>query len=137
MTIEEIRGALDRAMVLRVPERGSDDTTTTFIAALEDYLVKVARMRGDLEEARFHAYAAVEVLEDEWEAIEGWETIAGTKRATAAQKDDAKRELKPDLWGSIKTGRRLAARLTEQIKRLGSLSDDEVVSRLYTLVSGR
>jgi hypothetical protein len=108
------------------------------IEQLESYLLEVAYARGEAEEARLYAHAAVKRLTEEWDHIEGWEAFFGTPenaaKATQPQVKEAKRQIRPELFDSIETGVYLVKRLTDQIKRLEK--DEDVASRAYTLISG-
>lgn len=111
------------------------------IEKLESYLLDVAYSRGDAEQARLYAYAAVRRLTNEWDHLEDWElsfdpdpakAVAKAARATQPQIKEAKRSLRPDLYDGIEHGSYLVKRLSEQIKRLEK--DEEVASRAYTLI---
>jgi hypothetical protein len=48
----------------------------------------------------------------------------------------AKRLIEPDLYDGIVEAKFLIARLTEQINRLSHMGDDQVASRIYSLLAG-
>lgn len=136
MTIEEIKAVLYEAAKLRMPRFSKDDNWTSRgkIEALEDYLMATARWRGFLEEARLHAEYGVKELRSEWDHLTGWEALRRNGERTQASVEDAKRQMRPELYDSIKSGEWLVKRLSEQIRRLEH--DDDVASRVYTLITG-
>lgn len=143
MTLEEIRDALTRVSRVRLPRefRRTGEERTPIrrkIEIIEDHMALCAEARGLAEEARLHSHMATNLLEDEWDEIEGWQQFMPggkpIKNATQADIVEAKRQVRPDLYTSIREGKRLVARLTEQINRLKQ--DEETTSRLYTTVSG-
>jgi hypothetical protein len=138
MTLEEIRRALHAGAALRMPRFGPDTTSRERVDALEEYLNLTAVTRGDLDEARLYAHGVVLELGREWEAIEGWEAHLGRSRSSATQADiaAAKAEIRPELHDALTEARWLVARLTEQIDRLSHMGDDQVASRIYTLITG-
>lgn len=138
MDPDEIRQLLFDTAKLRMPKREEGQSTRDFLSKLEDYLIQTAVARGELEEARLYMNEALHRLEQEWRDIEGWQSVMGGNTKNATQNDimEAKRKVKPDLYDGIRDGKFLRERLTEQIKRLGKLGDDEVVSRAYTLMAG-
>lgn len=137
MTTDEIRKVIFRAAEMRMPRLREIDSRGQRIEALEDYLNDVAIALADLHEARLHAYAALEVLLDEWDDIEGWEQIVrSSSRITQEDIRRAKKTLRRDLHDGIHAAKRLVARLDEQIARLGGMGEDKIVSRLYTLITG-
>jgi hypothetical protein len=103
-------------------------------ARLEDHMILCARWLMQLERARLFMYDATRVLEDQWEAIEGYEMTMG-KEKTQKAVVEAKRKLRPDLYGSIRTGKALIARLSDQIRRI-ERDQEVVVSRVFTMISG-
>lgn len=112
------------------------------IEKLESYILDVAYARGEAEQARLYAYAAVRRLTIEWDHLKDWElsfdpdvtkALAKAAKATQPQIKEAKRQIRPDLFDGIEHGQYLVKRLTEQIKRLEK--DEDVASRAYTLVS--
>lgn len=135
MTVDEAREALFAAARLRAPRLSECDGQMAKVAALEDYLGETAISRGVLEEARLHMHEALALLMVDWDDIEGWEMIAGSSsRRTQDDIRRAKKQCRPELYSSINSAKHLIARLSEQIRRLEK--DDEVTSRLYTIVTG-
>jgi hypothetical protein len=134
MTEEKIREILVTAMRLRFPRMDPNSHPTEKIAKLESYLTDTAVYRGDLEEARYWAREAEKVLEDQWDAIQGWEAIRDKKRDTDQAVADAKRKLKPDLYRGLRDVRRLLHDIDRQIKRLEK--DYDALSRDYTVLTG-
>lgn len=140
MTLDEIRQTLFDAAKLRIPRFEDRDTTGMKIDKLETYLLRMAATRGDLEEARLHAQQALRGLDDQWAQIVGWEIHLPAKKIPS-QEDirQAKRIVSPDtqaLYDGISEAKWLIARLTEQIQRLSHMGDDQVASRIYTLMAG-
>lgn len=136
MNLEQIKETLYSAAKLRMPKFSKDDnwTSRAKIEALEEYLLLTARWRSFLEEARLHAEHGVRELRREWDHMQGWEVFRRNGERTQASIEDAKRETKPDLYDSIQSGEWIVKRLSEQIRRLEH--DDDVASRVYTLITG-
>lgn len=137
MTLEEIRQRLHAAAAVRMPRFTEDMTSRERVDALEDYLNLTAVTRGELEEARLYALSALHALTRDIEGIEGWEVHLRRRRSDATQADvrAAKREIRPDLLDAVDEAKFLADRLAEQIDRLSKMGDDQVASRLYTLIT--
>jgi len=134
VTPEDIRERLSAAAELRFPKLKGLPVGQK-IESLEDYLVDTAIHRGELEEARLHTHEALAVMLDQWDDIEGWERLlSSSSRGTQEEIRRAKKTLRPELHDGINDGKRLVARLSEQISRLEQ--DDKVASRVYTLVTG-
>lgn len=105
------------------------------IEQLESYLMETAILRQQAHLAKLIVQEALDVLQREWDGIEGWEVeLPSSGKRTQEDVVQAKRRVKPDLYGSIQTAKRLIDRLSDQIKRLEK--DDNVSSRIYTLISG-
>lgn len=140
MTLDEIRRCLFTAAKLRIPRFDERDTTGMRIEKLEDYLLTAAVTSGELEEGRLYVYQALHDYEREWRAMEGWEihlpARKGTTGYTQTQIVEAKRLTDADLYENIVETKFLAARLSEQIHRLHKMADDQVASRIYSLMSG-
>lgn len=138
MTLEEIRGVLHTAAAVRMPRLTPEMGSRERVEALEDYLNLTAVTRGDLEEARLYAQSALHQLMLEWDAIVGWEAHLRRRRTDVPQHEvhAAKREIRPDLAEGIREAKWLVARLAEQIDRLSHMGDDQVASRIYTLITG-
>jgi hypothetical protein len=144
MDLEQIEQTAFQVATLRMPKFVydiNDPMRSTRpgekIERLESYILDVAYARGDAEQARLYAYAAVRRLTNEWDHLEGWEEVFGdpakAAKATQPQIKEAKRQIRPDLFDGIEHGLYLVKRLSEQIKRLEK--DEDVASRAYTLVS--
>jgi hypothetical protein len=71
----------------------------------------------------------------QWDDIEGWEMFA-PNHARRTQDDirRAKKKSAPTWQRASATAKHLAARLSDQIRRLEN--DDAATSRLYTIVTG-
>lgn len=132
--LDECKDVLERIANVRIPGiKGMPGNEK--IEQLEFYLLQTAELRQEALLAKLMVQQAVDVLEDEWVSLEGWEINLppGAKR-TATDVREAKRQMKPDLYSSIQTGKRLVDRLSEQVRRLEK--DDQVCSRTYTFLTG-
>ena len=129
---------LHAAAAVRMPRLTPEMGSRERVDALEDYLNLTAVTRGELEEARLYAQGALHELTREWEAIEGWEAHLRRRRADIPQHEiiAARRECRPDLHDGIRDAKFLVSRLGEQIDRLSKMGDDQVASRIYTLING-
>jgi hypothetical protein len=79
VTPKEVRELLYRAAKVMCPRFvGREETPTARqkIEEMEDHLFLIARWRCSLEEARLWMHDATRKLEDEWEDIEGWQSVA-------------------------------------------------------------
>jgi chromosome segregation ATPase len=133
---QHARQALALRVQLRMPKL-RDLGPSEKVDKLEDYLVDLAVARAELEEQRFYLQEALGQLLDQWDAIKGWEAHLGyDSRPTQEAVRRAKREIKPELHDAINELKRLVARLSEAIDRLGGMGDEQVASRLYTLITG-
>jgi hypothetical protein len=133
--LDECKDVLERIAQVKIPQIKGLQTGNEKIEQLEFYLLQTAELRQEAIYAKLMVQQAVDVLEDEWVALEGWEIfLPNGSRRTAADVREAKRQMKPDLYGSIQTGKRLVDRLTEQVRRLEK--DDQVCSRAYTFLTG-
>lgn len=136
MTLQEIREVLERSLPLRIPLIDPTSASRERIEALEDYILKTAHMRGDLEEAFHWCVEAGKLLRLEWDGLQGYENALPRKTTyTKEQVDRAKRTVRPDLWTALQDARTLAVALERQIKRFGG-SDYEAASRAYTMLTG-
>lgn len=102
------------------------------VIRLEGFMVESAISRGDAEEAALYMQEAVKALEDQWDQIEGWETLKKGDSQKAAV--EAKRQLRPELYDGIREGKWLADKLKTQARRLER--DEETASRIYTMATG-
>lgn len=140
MDLNDVRTALFTASKLRVPRFDDRDTTGMRVEKLENYLLTSAVTSGDLDEARLYCHQALHDCEFRWRNLGGWEVHLPSRRNGTAntQKEivEAKRTADPQLYEEIVELKYLVARLTEQINRLHKLADDQVVSRIYTMMAG-
>jgi hypothetical protein len=138
VTPDDARRTLLAAAKLRMPRFEERDTTGMRIEKLESYMLTIALTTGDLEEARLYMQMALRALQLQWDAITGWEIHAppGAKARTGPQIAAAKRLVDPTLHDGIEEAKFLIARLTEQIHRLSRMGDDQIASRVYTLLAG-
>jgi hypothetical protein len=123
---------LAAAAKLRVPRVERELGVRARVEALEDYLLESAWHQGELAEARLELYGQLRELEEKWDHLDGWQALKRTK--TEAAVDDAKRQLRPELYDGIKKARWLIRRLSEEIERLER--DATKCSRAYTLATG-
>jgi putative heme iron utilization protein len=74
----------------------------------------------------------------QFDEIVGWEPHLRRRASEATQADvaAAKGEIRPELYASINEAKWLVARITEQINRLSGMGDDQVASRLYSVITG-
>lgn len=124
--------ALETAITLRVPrfERGTlRDTKADMIG---DYILENALVKGDLAEERLLTHEQLGPLEEEWEALEGWEEFRVGR--TDKSIEEAKKVLRDDLHHAIRVLRWRVRRLDEEIERLEG--DYARASRYYTTLSG-
>jgi hypothetical protein len=138
VTLEEIRAALTAAADVRMPRFTPDMGGREKVELLEDYLNLTAVARGELEHARLWAHMALRELTVQWDEIQGWGMhLQSNGRHTKDDVINAKREIRPDLYAGLTEAKWLVERLTEQLDRLGSrMGDDQVASRIYTLIAG-
>lgn len=106
----------------------------TRVESYEDFIVKAATFRGELEENLLDLQSGLKDLEDQWDAIEGWETLVDPSDKTQKAVVNAKRKLKPELYSGIREGKWLADKIRTQVRRLEQ--DEGSVSRLYTMLTG-
>lgn len=143
--LDECRAVLRAVSEVKMPnlrDRPSAEELPTGVAfstwkieQLESYLLLTAEARQEALLAKLVVQEALDVLQAEWDDIEGWEVELPTGgRRTQGDVLEAKRRTRPDLYGSIQTGKRLVDRLTEQVKRLEK--DDAATSRVYTIITG-
>lgn len=143
MTPDDARHTLLAAAKLRMPKFDQRDGPGARIKKLEDYLLQTASTGADLEEARLHMQMALHALQEKWDAIPSaaWEIHAPAEGRARTKESirQAKRLIGPDeeaLYQGIIEATFLIARLTEQIQRLCRMGDDQVASRIYTMLAG-
>lgn len=128
-----LQAAKIRVPSLRAPAGGPSLNARQKIDRLEDHLIAISRWRAVLEEAMLYTQMATKSLEDEWDQIEGWETLRNgdTNKSIV----EAKRKLRPELYDGIREGKWLADKLHRQIRRL-ERDEENTVSRAYTMLTG-
>lgn len=138
MDVAAIRTTLFTAAKLRIPRFEEHESQGARIDKLESYLLSSAVVGGDLEEARLFCQQALHDLTKQWDHLQGWEIHlpASAKTRTGPAIREAKRIFNPDLYDSIVEAQWLIARLSEQIHRLRKMGDDQVASRIYTMMGG-
>lgn len=106
----------------------------TRVESYEDFIVRAATYRGELEENLLDLQEGTKGLEDQWDEIEGWETLVDPSDKTQKAVVNAKRKLKPELYSGIREGKWLADKIRTQVRRLEQ--DEAAASRLYTMMTG-
>lgn len=147
--IQKLRDMLDRVAAVRMPTvirrgRPNEEYEGGFeplgpsekISQLESYLLLTAEARQLAESARIAASDSLFDLNREWDDLEGWEMYlnGSTSKATGPQIEAAKRRVSPALHSKRQRLDWLVRRFSEQVRRLEQ--DDEVASRVYTLIVG-
>jgi hypothetical protein len=130
MTVEEIELVLYTAADVKMPRFTEELTARERVDILEDYLNLTAVTRCDLERARLYGHASLKLIADQWEQV------PCPPKKTLRERTEARAEMAPELYASLKHAQWLIARLNEQIDRLSHMGDDQVASRLYTLIVG-
>lgn len=136
MDLAEARARLESALPLRVPLMDPNEAPRVRIEQLEDYILKTAYHRGELEEALHWVLEAGKVLRQRWDGVQGYQAAVRGSRPTREQIDAAKAEIDPDTYAALQEARFLVESLKRQIARLGG-SDYDAASRAYTLLSGQ
>lgn len=136
MDLNEVRERLESALPLRIPLLDPNAAPRERIEALEDYILKCAWHRGELEEALYWTIEAGKVLRMKWDRVQGFQVAVRGSRPTKEQIDQAKAEIDPDTYAALTEARTLVEHLKRQIQRLGG-SDYDAASRAYTLLSGQ
>lgn len=136
MTLDEIRGALARALPMRSPIFAEDMRPAAKVPVLEEYMLAVAEINGELVEARHWLRLLAETLADEWEHLAGWEVALRKPRARATKTDinAAKVQVAPQLFSAGREARKLRESVDDQIERFER--EERVVSRAYTMITG-
>jgi hypothetical protein len=99
---------------------------------LEDHISLTAYYQGELEDERTDAYDELELLNREWDSMQGWQVYREGR--TDASIDHAKGQVNPELARKRKALKYTIARLSEQIDRMER--DASKASRIYTLLTG-
>lgn len=136
MTLDEIRDALGRALPMRSPTFADDTPGGEKVPVLENYMLAVAEINGELVEARHWLRLTIEDLGEKWKHLQGWE-VALRKARNRATKEDihaAKVQIAPQLYDAGREARRLKSSVDDQIARFER--EERVVSRAYTMVVG-
>ncbi len=135
MNVEDIGEYLRIASALRIPRLDPNDNPGLKISALEDYMLKVAHARGDLEEAIGWVLEAKHEARRALDAVQGWEVnLPRGGQRTAEQVLEAKRTIAPDSFAVTRDADYYLKRLERQVRRLEL--DHNAVSRAYTLITG-
>lgn len=136
MTLDEIRDTLSRALPMRSPIFPDDTPGGEKVPILENYMLAVAEINGELVEARHWLRLLIESLGEQWKNLQGWEVALRKARARATKEDihAAKVVVSPQLYDAGREARRLKASVDDQIARFER--EERVVSRAYTMVVG-
>lgn len=135
MDLAEVKLRLESAIPLRIPQMDPNARPQERIEALEDYVLKCAWHRAELEEALYWCIEAGKVLRARWDHVQGFQVALRGSRPTREQIDQAKAEIDPDTYAALTEARTLVEHLKRQISRLGG-SDYDSASRVYTMLSG-
>lgn len=147
--IQFLRDQLDRVVEVKVPSiirrgelstlAGHEDERVPLsardkISQLESYLLLTAEARQLAHQCQ--VAASDEVFRCDREMEEGWEQyLTGSRsKATGPQVAAAKKRAHPETFKRRERVDWLVRRFGEQIRRLEQ--DDEVASRVYTLITG-
>lgn len=136
MSLDEIRDVLARALPMRSPTFPEDTPGGAKVPVLEDYMLAVAEINGELVEARHWLRLLIDSLGDQWKNLQGWE-VALRKARNRATKEDihaAKVQVAPSLYEAGREARTLKSSVDDQIARFER--EERVVSRAYTMVTG-
>lgn len=136
-TVERIRKAVEDAVEMRPPKFDLSTAPSEKIGILEDYLLKSAWQRSELEEALFRLDHMIDVFKAKIEAMTGYEVALPPKRSERITKEDvlrAKRTLDPVTFDVGAECRLLRATAIRQVVRFQD--EYHVVSRAYTLITG-
>jgi len=127
-----ISTALETSKGLRMPvfERGTGPRVK--IDELETYLLLTAWQQGELSEERLDALVTLKEIDHQWDHLDGWQGLRRTR--TEAAVEDAKRQLRPDLYDQKRDLEWTIKRLSEEIERLER--DSTKVSRAYSMMTG-
>lgn len=130
--MSELSDAMNTAAALRFPVFEKGTAASTKVEQIEEHVTVTAYWQGDLEQERLEAHRALQDLQSEWDHLVGWEALKRTKTETAVE--DAKRQLRPDLYDRLADLRWRIKRWSEQIDRLER--DFTKASRVYTFITG-
>lgn len=136
MTLDEIRDVLARALPMRSPTFPEDTPGGEKVPVLENYMLEVAYVNGELVEARHWLRLTIETLGDQWKNLQGWEVALrkARNRATKEEIHAAKVIVAPQLYEAGREARALKSSVDDQIARFER--EERVVSRAYTMVVG-
>lgn len=104
------------------------------IRQMEEYIQITGYWEGELNEERVKWLADKEPLRREWGEIpeSEWGHLRRTRTETAV--DQAKRQVRPELYTKIQDCDWMVKRLTEEVGRMGREYDR--ASRVYSLITG-
>ena len=132
-----IEGKLRSASRLRVPVFDRLATPRYSLSALAEelaeYMLLSAFAAGELHESRLDLRADLEEDLRRWEQLEGWEMYRQGK--TDSSREEAKKQMEPELWARIASLKWLIAQLTDEMERLNR-DGEKTVSRAYTILTG-
>jgi hypothetical protein len=128
----EATDPLEVAGALRAPVFQPGTAVRAKADALEEFILVGAHWCGEMHAERRNLMAEGAELQDEWDALTGWE---GHRRGkTDASVERAKAEANPVLHRKLQAIRRRVRALSDEIARLDR--DYEKASRAYTIISG-
>lgn len=124
--------ALDTAVTLRIPVFEREVPPKQRIDELADYMLLTAYWQGEMNAERLDLLETLKTAQHEWDHLEGWEPHRRNK--TEAGVNDAKRQLRPDLYDQMKDLSWKVKRLVEEHERLER--DATKTSRVYSMMTG-
>lgn len=127
---------LTRAARLRFPDVRSDTPPREKIARLEDYLYEVALVEGDVHELRLFCQRKLRETESAWDGVPGWRDHLRRPSGvpSAAERDAAKAQVRPDLWQLRDEAQWVVTRCNEALEFIER--ETKRTSRAYTLITG-
>lgn len=135
--LAEVGRKLRVASQLRVPVFDRNATPRYSLRSLSEelaeYMLLSAFQAGELHEARLGLRADLENDLREWEQLEGWEMYRQGK--TDSSREEAKKQMEPELWARIAKLKWLIQQLTDEMERLNR-DAEKTVSRAYTILTG-
>lgn len=137
--IEEIKQAVHDAVKVRPPTNDDERLPPQAkVSLFEDYLLRSAWMRAELEECVFWLDATIAQLKATVESMTGYEALLPRKpqdRITQADINAAKAKVDPPTFEAGAEAKHLRAHALRQITRF-EFEAQWVISRAYTMISG-
>jgi hypothetical protein len=132
--IEELKGALARALPMRPPRFEPGTAPRVKVSAIEDYMLEAAYMHSELEEAYHWLSLLVEHFKAKVEAVEGYQVALPGGRYTQRDVLAAKRKVAPEVFAAGAEARQLRDSIQRQIARFEW--ENTTISRAYTIITG-